>query len=64
MTGQDLEIAEYLGYLLNHARECQSDACPTCVTFHTVVDGMKTRLFFSLVYQSAVMEATAFARRF
>jgi len=56
MTGQDWEVAEYLGYLLTHARECNVDGCRDCVTFHTVMDGMKARLFFSSVYRKAAIE--------
>jgi hypothetical protein len=56
MTGQNAEVAEYLGYLLAHARECRAEACRDCVTFHTILDGMKARLFFSNVYTKAVLQ--------
>ena len=50
MRCEDSEIAEYLNYLLEHALQCRSKDCQTCVTMQPVFELLKHRLFASPHY--------------
>jgi hypothetical protein len=53
MSSEDLEIADYFRVLLEHERQCESAACPTCAVLHRIVTGFREQLFRSTPYTIA-----------
>jgi hypothetical protein len=50
MIRDDIEIAEYVQFLLDHGIECEAQDCHWCHTFRNIFEIVRTRLFTSSLY--------------
>jgi len=57
MKGEDAELAGYMRSLLEHARECEVEACPSCQRLHAIFELIRNRLFNSPIYPDVMLAA-------